>query len=165
MVVLHCQDGEGEWNRRGRRGRGEVFSYPTKGIKTQSNPQKIVNKNVGSQRRTFFFICQFMTKRKDQNLTLQPSSKVGQVLGTRLMAHSDQPNTTVMLKALSQRVPDTVLNSQNIILGIQTERQAEPVSQLVSRNSSLQWASPGYLRGQQSGGRQHKTFCMVAESK
>lgn len=41
--------------------------------------------------------------------------------------------------------PDTVLNGQNITLGIWTEGQVEPVRQLVSENSALSWQATRYL--------------------
>lgn len=82
-----------------------------------------------------------MIRRKAPDLTLEPLSKVGLVLGSWLTASSDQVHCW---KALSQRGPDPVLNDQNITLGIWTKGQVEPVRQLVSENSVLQLASPRY---------------------
>ena len=83
-----------------------------------------------------------MIKRKASNLTLELLSPGILLLGARLMASSDQVHCW---KALSLRSPDTVLNGQNITLGIWTEGQVEPVRQLVSENSALQLVSHRYL--------------------
>lgn len=93
-------------------------------------------KNAWGQRRTFLYST-INDKRKSQDLTLESSSKEG--LGTRGQAHSQQSSVrlTVVLKALSQRGPQSVLNGQNIALGIWTEGQVGPARQLVSKNFVL----------------------------
>ena len=83
-----------------------------------------------------------MIKRKASDLILELLSQGVLLLGARLMASRDQVH---FWKALFLRSPDTVLNGQNITLGIWTEGQVEPVRQLVSENSALQLASHRYL--------------------
>lgn len=79
-----------------------------------------------------FFIPQFRTKGKDDDPTLEPSSRRDWGWG---QAHSQQcaVRSTVVLKPSPQRGPDTVLSDQNITLGIWTKGQVEPVRQLVSK--------------------------------
>ena len=83
-----------------------------------------------------------MIKRKASDLILELLSQGVWLLEARLMANRDWVHCW---KALSLRSPDTVLNGQNITLGIWTEGQVEPVRQLVSENSALQLSSHRYL--------------------
>lgn len=82
-------------------------------------------KNSRDQRKTFLYSSVIM-KRKDQDLTLESSSKVGLVSGARLTSSSAQADAQLYRGlCLREAQIQSNHNGPNITLGIWTEGQVE----------------------------------------